>query len=455
MITPAKQLMLFLAVAQTMLAVSIQFSLTAVVVPDVADQFQVPVFWLNWVFTAYTLTHALAMPLAGALCLKFRQPLVIRAALVAFTIASALSALAPNIYALVAARALLGAAGGTLFPAAYDILDSAFTERRAQAIALLSPIFPLSSLLGSILGGVLIDYADWRWAFALSGALVLPVLPVFAMTRFPARRRYRRVDVTGALILAVAIAAFLYAATETTRPDRNVLVIGVLLPVSTIAALVYYQHQSRVHQPVVDLRMLVGRKFWLVNALNFAHGISIFGVFSFLPWYFDVRYGMSAPESAPILALRAIPSMLAAAWAGLTVSSIGYRRPAAASLALVAVTLVLLSLGLSHLAFGPFTLRTKAYLTCLVCLIGFAVGLAEPAIINSGLGIAQDRVASLAGIRGMCRSVGGAVGASLITGITTVIGRDARGLELSFLTLAIVIGTTIWIATRIPDHYER
>ncbi len=148
MIRLSNRHLLFGVVSLALLTSSMQFSMVSVAIPDLIEDLDAPLAWVGWVVTMYTLMQAVSMPIAGKLSDELGRRVVFVGGLAAFAAASLVCALAPNVWVLISGRAIQGLAGGSLLPSAYGIVAEAFPGSRAQALGLISSIFPIGSILG-------------------------------------------------------------------------------------------------------------------------------------------------------------------------------------------------------------------------------------------------------------------------------------------------------------------
>ena len=157
---------------------------------------------LEWTVNAYNLSFAVLLLTGAALGDRFGRRRMFLTGLGVFTAASAACALAPNVSWLIAARAVQGAGGAMVMPLAMALLSAAFApEERARALGLYSGITGLALLGGPVIGGAIVQGADWHWVFWLN-------VPIGLLTLALASSRIResfgpqaRLDV-GGLILA-------------------------------------------------------------------------------------------------------------------------------------------------------------------------------------------------------------------------------------------------------------
>ena len=155
-------------------AVFLEGTTVNVALPAIARDFGLGVEGLQWVLNGYLLTLTALMLLGGALGDRFRRPVVFAAGCLAFALASAGCAIAPGIVALVLLRVLQGAAGALVVPNSLAMLESAFRgDERGEAIGQWSAWSAVSTAVGPLLGGWIVDAASWRWVFAAVVVLAL------------------------------------------------------------------------------------------------------------------------------------------------------------------------------------------------------------------------------------------------------------------------------------------
>jgi EmrB/QacA subfamily drug resistance transporter len=148
-------------------AVFLEGTTVNVALPAIARDFGLGVEGLQWVLNGYLLTLTALMLLGGALGDQFRRPVVFAAGCLAFAVASAGCAIAPGIVALVLLRMLQGVAGALVVPNSLAMLESAFQgDERGEAIGQWSAWSAVSTAVGPLLGGWIVDAASWRWVFA-------------------------------------------------------------------------------------------------------------------------------------------------------------------------------------------------------------------------------------------------------------------------------------------------
>src|SRR6266852_9022385 len=259
----------------------------------------------QWVVRAYALAFGSLLLVGGRLGDMFSRKWVFITGLVGFAIASAIGGAAGSFLILVAARALQGAFGAILAPAALGTLVSTFTDprERGRAFGVFGSVAAGGSAIGLILGGVLTQYLSWRWclyvnlvfaAIAVAGALAY-----FRGGRLAGRPRMDWIGAVLACAWPFAIVfGFSYALTAgwTDALTLGSLVGGVVLLAGFVVA------ERRVRHPLLPLRVIVDRARGGAYVAVGISGMAIFGTFLFLTCYLQVVKGYS-PLSTGLLFL--------------------------------------------------------------------------------------------------------------------------------------------------------
>src|SRR6476646_356081 len=323
----------------------------------------------QWVVTAYALAFGSLLLVGGRLGDMFSRKRVFIAGLTGFAMASAIGGAAVLFGMLVAARALQGAFGAVIAPAALGTLVSTFREprERGRAFGVFGSVAAGGGAVGLILGGVLTQYVSWRWCLYVN--LVFAAVAVAgALAYMQSNRPDSRppMDWAGAVLASAGLFGIVFGFSHAeTAGWTAALTIGSLVAgVILLAAFVFAE--SRVSHPLLPLRVVMDRArggSYLSVGLT---GIAVFGVFLFLTYYLQQVKGYS-----PVTSGLALLPMIACILLASNLSSI--------------VTLP---------RFGPRALITSGmllggaamtYLTQISVTTSYATGVL-PALIVAGLG---------------------------------------------------------------------
>ncbi|HWD85672.1 MAG TPA: MDR family MFS transporter [Solirubrobacteraceae bacterium] len=272
---------------------------------------------LSWVVTAYLLASTASTPLWGKLGDLYGRKLFFQAAIVIFLVGSALSGLSSSMSELIAFRALQGIGGGGLLIGAQTIIGDVVSPRdRGRYQGLFGAVFGVTSVIGPLIGGVLVDDLSWHWIFYINLPLGIAALAITAAV-LPNQlsRVHHVIDYLGALLVALAATSLVLLTSlgGTTyawgsAPIIILGVLGVLLIGAFVAA------ERRAAEPVIPLNLFANRVFSASSAIGFVVGFAMFGSITFLPLFLQIVKGVNPTASG----VRLLPLM-----AGLLLTSIG------------------------------------------------------------------------------------------------------------------------------------
>ncbi|MEZ4554444.1 MAG: MFS transporter [Dehalococcoidia bacterium] len=438
----ADRFLIFGVLAVSLLTFVMQFAMVSVSLADVIDDLDAPLRWGGWVLTIFMIGQVIAMPTAGRLSERFGARTVFAGGFGLFAAASLVAALAPNIYVMIIARAAQGLAGGGLMPSGMSMIAEAFAEGRQRAIGLFSSILPFGAVAGPGVGGLISEHFGWRWTFAFHAPIGLLVL-IAAFTILPRGQRQggQKVDIAGIGLLAVALSSLIYALTELglRDADPNMAVVAVTLVGSAVTWGLLVRHELRTQAPLIDLDLLRRREFVAPNAISFFFGFCWIGAFSLLPLYVRTAYDLGPAASGALMAPRAGLMGLTSMAASMVILRTGYRKPIATGLFGLSLVLFLVSLGIHDPTILGVSIESFWWLFGVVIMGGFFFGMANPSLQNASMDIAPDRIASIAGLRGMFQTIGGTMGISISVLVASRAATTADGLQLAYRSYALIM----------------
>lgn len=281
-----------------------------VALPTIGRELDADLAALQWTVNAYTLTLASLILLGGSLGDHLGRRRIFVIGVLAFTAASVLCAIAPNVEVLIAARALQGVGGALLTPGSLAILQTSMhPEDRARAIGLWAGLTGTAGIVGPLLGGWLLEYS-WRWVFAIN--VPVAAVTVWLAVRHAPESRDEQAgdgfDVPGAVFGAVALGASTYALVEVPEQGASVMVIGSAV-LSVVAAVLFLRRERVAPVPMVPLTLFRDRAFSVINAMTFVVYAGLSGIFFFLVIQLQVSLGWS-PLAAGLASLPVTLLML-------------------------------------------------------------------------------------------------------------------------------------------------
>ena len=283
-------------------------------------EFQVDPAQLQWVLTGYMISLAVFIPSSGWIADRFGSKKTFQAAVIIFTLASMLCGMAVSMEMLVGSRILQGVGGGMLVPVGQAMMFRAFpAHERAKAGAVLSIPITVAPMLGPLIGGVLVEYASWRWIFFINlpvGALAL--LFTFLFLKEETTRDPGRFDVPGFVLAGAGLATLLVGLDQGAQIGwaAPAVWLSLIASVLLIGGLVW--RELRVESPMLDLRLLGDRLFGTGNLLLLAMTGAMFSVLFLIPLYLQTLRGVSPmfagltmmPQAIAMLATTQVVSRL-------------------------------------------------------------------------------------------------------------------------------------------------
>jgi EmrB/QacA subfamily drug resistance transporter len=281
----------------------------------------------QWVVDGYLLALAAAILPGGSISDLFGRVPVMRFGLAAFGAGSMLAATAAWPAMLIAGRLIQGLGGAFLVPGSLALINSTFDRAdRPAAIGTWTAWTATAFALGPLLGGLAVDFLSWRWIYVLSA---IPMVIGFALTFWlrpmPGPTERARVDVAGAALSAIGLAATVYALIESGRRGWGNPVVAGSMVLGIAALLAFVAWQRRAPHPMLPLRLFTIRNFAGANlATAFVYGALMLGSLSTCLYIQEVA-GFPAVVAGLITLPTPIVSMLFARRVGGFAARIGPR----------------------------------------------------------------------------------------------------------------------------------
>lgn len=313
-----------------------------VALPAIAAELDTGVAGLQWTVTAYTLTLAALILLAGSLGDRFGRRRVFVAGTVWFAVASLLCGLAPSAGTLVAARGLQGIGGALVTPGSLAILQATFgPDDRARAVGAWSGWSGVAAAAGPLIGGWLVDLGSWRLIFLTNIPLAVLVVAV-AWRHVPETRDDSAgpLDVPGAVAATVGLGALTWALIH--AGEAGAAPATLLAAAGGVAALAAFAViERRSAHPLLPPRLFASRQFVGANLVTVAVYAPLGGLFFLLFLQLQEVVGYS-PVQAGVAALPVTGLLLVlSARAGALAERIGPRWPMTIGPVLLAAGLLL------------------------------------------------------------------------------------------------------------------
>jgi EmrB/QacA subfamily drug resistance transporter len=314
-----------LALAATILGSSMAFidgSVVNVALPAIQSELGASVAAMQWIVNAYLLFLGSLVLVGGSMGDKLGRRTVFITGIGIFTLASAACGLAPNAGSLITARAVQGIGAALFVPTSLAIIGATFEgEQRGRAIGTWAGFGAITSAVGPVAGGWLVDAWSWRAIFFVNVPLAAATIAL-AMLSVPNSHKpdaADQLDWSGALSAAVGLAALTYGLTEASAHGfaHPLVLCAIAAGVLALAAFVMIEANSRY--PMMPLDVFRSRDFTGANLVTLLLYFGLGGVLFFLPFTLIRAHGYSATEAgAALLPMPVIMGLLSRFTGGLT-----------------------------------------------------------------------------------------------------------------------------------------
>jgi len=373
----------------------------------------------TWVLTSYLVTNAVVMPISGWLSSTFGRKRFFLACITAFTIASLLCGLAPNLASLVVLRAVQGAAGGGLQPTGQAILADSFPpEKRGMASAIYGIAAVIAPTVGPTLGGWITDSYDWRWIFFIN--VPVGVALVFLVTRLihekPTQREapsWASVDLMGFGFVALGLGCLQIVLDRGQEDDwfgSGFITALLLISAAAFALLIWWE--LRQSSPIVDLRLLGNTDFAVTFVLMLMLGFMLLGSTYLIPDYTQTLMGYRALDAGLVLTPAGVVSILLMPLVGRMINKVDLRLFVAIGLAVGGLSLLWMTNFYLDMSFGDLVLARIVQAVAIALLF-------VPLNTLAFRGIPGAKIGNASALINLARNFGGSLGISFASTLLT------------------------------------
>ncbi len=382
-------------------------TIVSVATPAIMEGLHSDVNAVIWVTSAYLLAYAVPLLITGRLGDRFGPKRVYLVGLALFTLASLWCGLTGTIEMLIVARVVQGLGAAMMTPQTMAVITRTFpADQRGRAMSLWGAVAGVATLVGPILGGVLIDSLGWEWIFFVNVpvGLVAFVLAVRLVPNLPTH--VHRFDWLGVALSAVGLFMIVFGIQEGQKYDWNIWVWSLIVAgVVVLVLFVVWQARNR-KEPLMPLNLFGDRNFSLANLAITAVGFSITAMAFPLMLYAQGVLGLSPTRAALLLVPMAVISGALAPYVGKLTDRAHPRYVAGFGLLCFPVALVWLSLEMT-----PGVAIWKLLLP--IALIGVANGFMwAPLSSTATRNLPMRQAGAGAGIYNMTRQFGAVLGSA-------------------------------------------
>jgi EmrB/QacA subfamily drug resistance transporter len=383
--------------AATILASSMAFidgTVVNVALPALQTSLNATATDVQWVVESYALLLSALLLVGGSLGDHYGRRRIFLLGVAIFAVASAACGLVGTIHQLIVARAFQGFGAALLVPGSLAIISNSFSEQeRGRAIGLWSGFSAITTGVGPVFGGWLIEHVSWRAVFFIN--LPLALIVILISLRHVAEnsdRETSRVDWLGAILAALGLGALVYGLIESAQVGFNDRSVIMALTAGVVVLILFLFVESRLSQPMLPLTLFRSRTFAGTNLLTFLLYAALGGTLFFLPLnLIQVQRYSPTSAGAALLPFILIMSFLSR-WSGGLVARYGPKLPLVVGPVITAVGYLLFLLP----GFGG-NYWTNFFPPAVVLGLGMAITVA-PLTTTVMSSIGQNRAGTASGV---------------------------------------------------------
>ncbi len=393
-----------------------------VALPSIHDQLGASIQALEWTVNAYVLAYAVLLLMGAAVGDRFGRKRMFTVGIALFTASSAAAALAPTIGLLIAARAAQGVGAAIATPLTLTLLADAFPpNQRGLALGVWSGISGIGVALGPLVGGAVIQLADWHWIFWINVPIGAVLVPLALTHLTESHGPERRFDLTGLMLGSSGLFGIVYGLIRAQSIGWTAAEVVVSLATGIALLAAFVAHEQRTDEPLLPMSFFAKRSFAVTNVVSLSMYFGMFGSIFFLSQFMQNVLGNSPLQAGVKLLAWTGASMVVSPLAGIFSERYGSRLFMVAGLTLQATAL-------GWIASIASTDTSFASLVVPMVLAGSGMALVFAPSANAVLAsVRTEQAGQASGAANSIRELGGTFGIAVLSTVFTGSGGYASG----------------------------
>ncbi|GAA3546049.1 MDR family MFS transporter [Amycolatopsis ultiminotia] len=427
-------------------------SMAAVAIDALRHTFHSSLATISWVSTGYLLALTVTIPVTAWAVDRMGARRLWLAGLVLFLIGSVASGLSPGIGSLIVFRVVQGIGAGILDPLMLTLLARAAGPARVgRVMGVMGVAGSSGPVLGPVLGGMILQYLDWRWMFLVNVPIVVAA---FALSRrilppdAAAGRTVTPLDVLGVALVGPGVAAGVLALSESAQRGTFAawpVLLSLTAAVVLLGGYAVHALRRRSAPPLIELRMFASRAFSASVGTGALSGLATFASLFLIPLYYQQVRGHGVFAAGLLLAPLGVGSAISMPLSGRLSDRFGSRVPVriGAGIAL-----------LSSIGFGRLTADTNhAWLAVLAFALGFGLGsVGAPTIGSLYRTLPPAQVAQGSSVLYMLNQLGASIGIALVALIVQNAASPLTGFRTAYWWIVAALTVTLLVSPLIPGR---
>ncbi len=400
------------SVMGAMFMIAIEATIVSTAMPQIAGQLG-DLHLYSWVFSSFLLTQTATTVVFGKLADLYGRKPVLLVGIAVFLVGTVLCGFAWSMPSLILFRLLQGVGAGAIQPVCLTIVGDLYSvQERGKIQGYLASVWGISSVLGPLVGGLLIQQLSWAWIFWINVPIGLAASAGFiGFLHEDVARQQRSVDVAGAALFTMAVASLMLALTELGTADFRIAAVAACCCVLSGVLFVIQERRSR--DPMMNFGLWARRPIATANVATLLSGGAIIGLTTFLPMYVQGVLSQSALVAGFTLTVMVLGWPIGATLAAKNFDRFGLRGTLLLGAALLPAG------ALAFVALGPGFSPMVAGLGSMVMGLGMGfLSTSAIVIVQESVGWAERGSATASNI--FSRNLGSTLGATVLGGVLNI-----------------------------------
>ncbi len=360
----------------------------------------------SWVFSIYMLASTTTVPIYGKVSDIFGRKKVFTFSMILFLLGSVLCGFATSMESLIVFRAIQGLGAGGVLPMALTVIGELFSvEKRAKMQGLISSVWGLSSVIGPLIGGLLVDQISWEWVFFINlvpGSLAIIFVWFAWVEEKTVVKKKVVLDVPGVILLTIGVLCLLLGLNELQNASGLWFIITALIFLSALILI-----ERKAEDPILPLNLFGNRLFLVAFLHGILAGWAMFGSLSYIPLFVQAVLGTSATQAGLTLTPMSLMWTFTSIVGGRLMIKVNFRLLAIIGMGL----LVIGSVFMTTIGVGSSQLAIMFYTS----LMGIGMGLTIPVfMIIIQTSVPRNVLGTATSTIQFSRNIGGTIGVSIL-----------------------------------------
>lgn len=364
-----------------------------------------------WPFTIYMLCSTIITPVSGGIADTFGRKPIFIIGILTFLTGSALCGMSQSMMQLIVFRGVQGIGGGIIVTSVFIVVADLFPpEKRGKYMGIVTSIYGLSSIIGPLLGGLIIDNLSWRWIFYINipvGIFATAII-AFIMPNFKTEGQKKTIDYSGTIAIILALVPMLLAFSwaGNTYSWLSIQIIGMFIfSFAMLALFVFFE--AKATNPIIPLSFFGNRSINITLLVAFLTNGIMYAAIMYIPYFAQGIIGTTATASGSITMPMMLGLLFASTLTGILASKTGKNK------IFVFAAFILMTIGTGLLS--TMNANTPYFKVILYMIVlGLGVGVNMPiANINIQNSVPRHQLGSATSTVQFFRNIGSTIGSAI------------------------------------------